>query len=62
MITLEVFGFFDDDGANPTFPSRLPSDTFIDDISFTSVSVFKTFSNLKNRSAAGPDKNQVCIL
>ena len=29
------------DGANPIFPSRVPSDTFIDDISFTSVSVLK---------------------
>ena len=27
----------DDDGANPIFPYRVPSDTFIDDISFTSV-------------------------
>ena len=46
----------DDDGANPIFPSRVPSDTFINDISFTSVSVFKTLSNLNNESAAGPDK------
>ena len=46
----------DDDGANPIFPSRVPSDTFIDDISFTSVSAFKTLSNLKNGSAAGSDK------
>ena len=51
----DYFGsvWVDDDGAYPIFPSRVPSDTFIDDISFTSLSFFKTLSNLKNGSAAG---------
>ena len=54
----DYFGsvWVDDDDANPIFLSRVPSDTFIDDISFTSVSVFKTLSNLKNEYVAGPDK------
>ena len=52
-ILSDYFGsvWVDDDGANPIFPSRVPSDTVIDDIYFTYVSVFKTLSNLKNRSA-----------
>ena len=37
----------DDDGSNPVFPSRVPSDTFIDNFSITSISVLKRFPVLK---------------
>ena len=46
----------DDDGANPIFTPRVPSDTFIVDISITSVSVFRMLSNHKNGSAACSDE------
>ena len=53
----DYFGsvWVDDDGGNLIFPSWIPSDSLIDGISFTFVSIFKTLSNLKNGSAAGPE-------
>ena len=45
----------DDNGILPDFPRRVPNDTNIADIVFTSSNVLKQLKNLKVNSSAGPD-------
>ena len=45
----------DDNGILPDFPRRVPNDTNIADIVFTSSNVLKQLKNLKVNFFAGPD-------
>ena len=47
--------FTDDDGLVPPFPPRVPADSGLNFVPFSSNDVFKKLSKLKSKSAAGPD-------
>ena len=47
--------FVDDNGALPTFPSRVGDDTFIAYIAFNSQNISKKLNKLRENSACGPD-------
>ena len=47
--------FTEDDGLVPPFPLRVPVDSGLNFVPFSSNDVFKRLSNLKAKSAAGPD-------
>ena len=56
MMTIKICSVWtDDNGILPDFPCRVPIDTNIADIVFTSSNVLKELKNLKVNSAAGPD-------
>ena len=47
--------FTDDDGLVPPFPPRVPADSGLNFVPFSSNDVFKKLSRLKSKSAAGSD-------
>ena len=55
VIIWQTMTYRDDNGILPDFPRRVPIDTNIADIVFTSSNVLRQLKNLKVNSSAGPD-------